>query len=215
MEMTISTAIAAALTLCIYSFLYKDNPFYRIAEHLVVGVSAGYMTIILAKTTVMDNLIAPLSKGDWKFLLPGVLGVLMFTRLIPKISWISRYSIAFYLGSAGLSVPLFLRTHVIRQIHASIKPIGLDTATGNFSWLALFNTLIIFLGVLCGLTYFFFSKPHEGIIGGMAKVGILILMIGFGAAFGYTVMSRISLLIGRLQFLIFDAFFPFYKYLVG
>jgi len=32
-------------------------------------------------------------------------------------------------------------------------------------------------------------------------VGIWILMIGFGATFGYTVMARISLFINRLQFL--------------
>ena len=39
--------VAAFLVLSIYSFLYKDNPFYKFAEHLVVGVSAGYFAIIL------------------------------------------------------------------------------------------------------------------------------------------------------------------------
>ena len=38
--------IGAILTLSIYSFLYKDNPFYKFAEHLVVGVSAGYYLVI-------------------------------------------------------------------------------------------------------------------------------------------------------------------------
>ncbi|MBU1627992.1 hypothetical protein KKB18_11545 [bacterium] len=216
MEMVFSTFLAAVLTLCIYSFLYKDNPFYRIAEHLVVGVSTGYMTIILFKTTVKDNLWDPLLiQHQWKYLLPGILGMLMFTRFFQKISWISRYSIAFYMGSAGLSVPLFLRTHVIRQIHASMEPFGFDKGVEGFTWFALFNSVLIFVGVICGLTYFFFSKPHTGLVGGMAKVGIIILMVGFGSAFGYTVMSRISLLIGRLQFLIYDAFVPFYHYLVG
>ena len=216
MEAFSSTLIAAILTLCIYSFLYKDNPFYRFAEHLVVGVSAGYMTIILFKTTVYDNLYEPLFHNhELKFLLPGILGILMFTRLIPKYGWISRYAIACYLGSAGLAVPLFLRTHVVRQIHASMLPFGIDKATGEFSVIALINSVIIFVGVICGLTYFFFSKPHKGFIGGMANIGICVLMVGFGAAFGYTVMSRISLLIGRLQFLIFDAIVPFFNYLSG
>ena len=146
---------------------------------------------------------------------PGILGILMFTRLIPKYGWISRYAIACYLGSAGLAVPLFLRTHVVRQIHASMLPFGIDKATGEFSVIALINSVIIFVGVICGLTYFFFSKPHKGFIGGMANIGICVLMVGFGAAFGYTVMSRISLLIGRLQFLIFDAIVPFFNYLSG
>jgi len=37
---TIGTWVAAFLTLSIFSFLYKDNPFYKFAEHLMVGVSA-------------------------------------------------------------------------------------------------------------------------------------------------------------------------------
>jgi len=64
--------------------------------------------------------------------------------------------------------------------------------------------LIIFLGVFCGLIYFFFSKEHSGFFGGAATVGIWFLMITFGASFGYTVMSRMSLLIGRIDFLLVE-----------
>jgi hypothetical protein len=54
------------------------------------------------------------------------------------------------------------------------------------------------------LVYFFFSKEHKGVFGGTAKVGIFFLMVTFGASFGYTVMSRMSLLIGRIDFLFGD-----------
>ena len=50
--------------------------------------------------------------------------------------------------------------------------------------------------------YFFFSKPHEGKIGTVSKVGIYFLMVSFGASFGFAVMGRISLLIGRFNDLI-------------
>jgi hypothetical protein len=63
------------------------------------------------------------------------------------------------------------------------------------------SQLIVFIGASCALVYFFFSKAHTGAIGGMAKFGIWILMIGFGASFGYTVMARVSLFINRMQFL--------------
>ena len=63
------------------------------------------------------------------------------------------------------------------------------------------SQLIVFIGAICGLVYFFFSKAHTGVIGGMAKFGIWILMIGFGASFGFTVMARVSLFINRMQFL--------------
>jgi hypothetical protein len=64
--------------------------------------------------------------------------------------------------------------------------------------------LIIFMGVFCGLIYFFFSKEHTGFFGGAATVGTWFLMVTFGASFGYTVMSRMSLLIGRIDFLLVE-----------
>jgi len=53
-----------------------------------------------------------------------------------------------------------------------------------------------------GLIYFYFSKEHRGVFGQTARIGIYFLMVTFGASFGYTVMSRMSLLIGRIDFLI-------------
>ena len=52
------------------------------------------------------------------------------------------------------------------------------------------------------MVYFFFSKEQTGIVGKVSKVGIYFLMIKFGASFGFAVMGRISLLIGRFDDLI-------------
>ena len=76
--------------------------------------------------------------------------------------------------------------------------------TRQFEWLAVLNFILITLGIAASLVYFFYSKAHKGAFGGVARVGIWTLMIGFGASFGYTVMARISLLIDRVQFLIND-----------
>ena len=64
------------------------------------------------------------------------------------------------------------------------------------------SSLILVIGTISSLIYFFFSKRHDGLIGKISKIGIWTLMISFGAAFGYTVMARISLLIGRFDKLI-------------
>ena len=77
-------------------------------------------------------------------------------------------------------------------------------SAGRFSAWATFCNLVLVAGVLSTLVYFFFSKEHKGAIGATARMGIWYLMISFGAAYGFTVMSRISLLIGRLHFLMFD-----------
>jgi hypothetical protein len=57
------------------------------------------------------------------------------------------------------------------------------------------------VGTFAGLLYFFFSKEHKGAFGTISRIGTWFLMITFGAAFGYTVMGRMSLLIGRIDFL--------------
>jgi hypothetical protein len=71
------------------------------------------------------------------------------------------------------------------------------------------------VGVVSGLIYFFFSVEHRGAFGVLSRVGIYFLMIAFGASFGYTVMARISLLIGRMQFLIDDWLVNTYTYFTG
>ena len=57
---------------------------------------------------------------------------------------------------------------------------------------------------MASLVYFFFSIEHVGVVGGVSKVGIWILMITFGASFAYTVMGRIALIAQRIEFLLDD-----------
>jgi hypothetical protein len=192
------TTFGAVLTLCTFSFLYKDNPFYKVAEHLVVGVSAGYYVILLYYTGLVPKLIDPIKGGAWWYVIPGLMGVMMWLRFSKKLSWISRYPIAFYIGIAtGVAIPVEMKNRINSQLFDTINRAP-DFAA---SWWAGFSDIVIIAGVLCGLIYFFFSKEHKGVFGGLAKIGIYVLMIGFGASFGYTVMARISLLVQRVQVL--------------
>jgi len=67
---------------------------------------------------------------------------------------------------------------------------------------SIFNNIVILVGTIAGLAYFYFSKEHKGAFGKLTKLGIYFLMISFGASFGFAVMGRISLLIGRFVDLI-------------
>jgi hypothetical protein len=196
---------AALLTLATLSFLYKDNPFYKFAEHLVVGVSAGYFTMLLIVTSMWPKLVDELKAGHLWYILPGVLGAMMFFRFSKKQSWVARYPIAIYIGiGTGLSLVVEMQARIIEQLNATIDvaaSMKADAAAGALSTGDAVNSAIILLGVLCGLAYFYFSKEHKGWFGGAATIGIWMLMVGFGASFGYTVMARISLFIQRVQFL--------------
>ncbi len=199
--------IAALLTLCIFSFLYKVNPLYRFAEHLFVGVAGGYSICIVWYNSLKPNLIVPLIGGDTVLsdrlllLVPAALSLFMLARLIPRIAWVSRFAIAFMVGtSVGPSIPSTLQARVLEQIGGIVK-LGVPS---DGTLLTVFNSLCLAVGTICGLVYFYFSKEHKGVFGAAARVGIWFLMVGFGAAFGYTVMARVSLLIGRILFLMRD-----------
>jgi len=222
--------LAAFLTLSIMSFLYRDNPFYKFAEHLFVGISAAFWMSMGFWSTIVGNLIPRLSEGlsnffkvhyipgDYNifFYIPVILGILLLMRLSRNYGWISRWSLAFIVGTtAGLNFIRYLRSDFINQVSATYVPLLVDwqgighffsnlslSASGQF--IMMLANWVIFLGVMCGIIYFFFSKEHTGMFGRASRVGIWILMITFGASFGYTVMGRISLLVGRITFLFRD-----------
>ncbi|MFC1850382.1 hypothetical protein ACFL27_09350 [candidate division CSSED10-310 bacterium] len=206
---TTSIWIAAFLTLCIYSFLYKDNPFYKFAEYLVVGVSAGYFAVIFyfnyIKPNLVDHFFDPTYPNRWILIIPTALGFMLLARIIPKYAWLSKYSMAIYLGAgAGLAVPRDMDARILKQVYYTFVNLYPLTAAGSIDWLLLLQNFLLAAGVVTTLVYFFFSLEHKGVVGKTARVGIIFIMISFGATFGYTVMGRISLLIGRVTFLLKD-----------
>ncbi|UCD62624.1 MAG: hypothetical protein JSW34_07585 [Candidatus Zixiibacteriota bacterium] len=221
--------LAAFLTLGIFSFLYKDNPWYKLTEAIFVGISAGYWFVVLfwdnfhgkfwvgageysinwvvAKLTGAQAPPPPDSSIDFMLWVGAFLGLLMLLRLVPKIGWISRWPLAFIVGSTGgLWLINYFASNVMVQAQATMVPLFSSAFGTGFDQNAdaVIGALIIFLGTFSGLVYFFFSKAHTGVFGGTARVGVFFLMITFGASFGYTVMSRMSLLIGRIDYLLGD-----------
>lgn len=191
--------IAAFFTLAIFSFLYKDNPFYRFAESVFVGSSAAFAFLNLWFFDVKPKLWDPIAKGNILYvIIPLILSVLMLTRFIPKIKWLSRWAIAFTVGmGAGLGITGMIQGYLVPQLKGTFLPLWVpgNLATTVNNWLLVFGTIFT-------ITYFYFSKPIKGKFGIAAKIGIIFIMVAFGASFGYTIMARVSLLIGRVYFLL-------------
>jgi hypothetical protein len=193
-----------------------------------VGVSAAYWMCVGFWSTIVGNLFPNISEGlsnyfgvPYKgfhigYFAPLILGVMLLMRLSSRAGWISRWALAWIVGTtSGLNLIRYLRTDFISQVSNTFVPLLVEwkgvgpffsefslSASGQFSMLL--TNWVIFIGVFCGLIYFFFSKAHKGFFGGASKVGIWVLMITFGASFGYTVMGRVSLLVGRLTYLFRD-----------
>jgi hypothetical protein len=152
--------------------------------------------MLLFYTNFTDKVLTPIFvNGQFVYIIPAFLGVLMWTRFSKKFSWLSRYSIAFYIGiSSGVAIPVSLYTYLFKQLEATIRtPISLSVAG--------LNMFLIVMAVLSALIYFFFSTAHKGVFGAASRLGIYVIMIGFGAGFGLTVMGRVALLVQRIIFL--------------
>ena len=193
--------ILVLMTLSIFSYLYGDNPFYKVAEHIFVGVSAGYVFALTWWDQIWPNLFGRLFPSyvdagfDFSpsYIIPLILGIFMLFRLIPSLSWLARFPIAYIVGmAAGLKVYVYINSNILMQIQNSA--IDFSKSGGE-----IFNHILVLLGVISALVYFFFSKEHKGTVGVISKIGIYFLMIKFGASFGFAVMGRISLLIGRID----------------
>ncbi len=195
----LGTWLAAFFTLCMLSFLYKDNPFFRVAESFFAGLSLGYYIGLVANQTLKPNLVLPLIQdfsSNWHLIFAGGLGVMLYFRYIKRVSWVSRWALAVYVG-------YYVGVNMMQKLHGEVIPQVGDTMLSlSYSGLATLGNLVMVAGVLSVLVYFYFSAEHKGAIGGFSRLGILFLMVSFGAAFGYTVMGRVSLLIGRMVFLV-------------
>lgn len=221
---TIGVWIAGALTLAIFSFLYGDNVAYKIAESIFVGASAAYWMVAAFWSAVMGLLLKGLSPTaakmsympaldlkeelpDMWMLIPLAMGILFLWQLSPKGGWISRWPLAFFIAVfAGLRLYSYFQADFVAQLQQNIVPLIVFAADRSIDWKStLWNSTLV-LGTLACLTYFFFSVEHRGVVGGVARVGIYLLMVTFGVGFALTVMSRYSLLIGRFNFMLHDWF---------
>lgn len=198
--------IGAALTLIIFSFIYRDNPLFKIGEHLFLGVSLGYGWCIYYWNDIFPQAVAPLfypqagAARNYLVLIPIVLGLFILLRVVPKLGWLSRISFALYIGGfAGVAVPNVISGVFLPQLTATMGPFGPDPAGA-------ITQAVLLVGVFCTVVFFFFSLEHKGAVGAISRVGVVFIMVAFGASFGYTVMARVSLLIGRFQYLIYEWF---------
>lgn len=195
--------IAAILTLSVFSFLYEDNPLFCLAEHLLVGLSTGYLICTYWHNVFMPELITPLVTGgfgDHAHLWGAALLCLFWAaRYVKKLEDFYRLALAFWVSiDMGMIIPTFMESQVLAQIAGTLS-VSFD---GSLS--TQLGGAVLVLGTVAALSYFLFSKAHEGILGKSAQGGVIILMIGFGATFSYTIMSRVYVLIGRIHFLLRD-----------
>jgi hypothetical protein len=191
--------IAAILTLMVFSFpIFGESRFWRFAEYTFLGAAAGYY-VVFGLVTLGGQVSDLLYKSRYANIIGLVLGALVLAAYSKKASLvaISRWPIALLIGvGTGAAVRAYIDAQLVRQIQATILP----PWTGN-PLTSISNVVVIVLVVCCS-TYFFVTREHRGLLQIPTRLGRYGLMIAFGAIFGSFVVTRISLVIGRLQFLL-------------
>jgi hypothetical protein len=264
--------IGIFLTFCVLSYLYKDNPFYKLSEHLFVGVSIGYVTTQQYYNVIRPNLLDHLATGKaWHYLIPLVLALMLFTKAATrKMAWVGRYPLAFVVALyAGLQINAVAESDLAQQVKVSAQSVvipkkdlndpklsveemstlpgfsppvakivarerahqpiaslddlralpgltdaqraDLDAGRGSWNgldaqasvkpggtfWFGIVSKILLLIGLCASLWYFYFSLEQKGVLRKVSKFGVWVLMIGFGASFGYTVQGRLALAVGR------------------
>lgn len=189
---------ALALMLMVYSYpLFRENQLFRFSEHLFIGLSLAIAAIIAIQTTIRLA-ITPLMAGKLYYIIPILLGFMMYLILHRDYRWLSRYPIGILVGaSIGLGMRGVIIPNIISQIIATITPprIGADA----MAWL---NFVYIGIGTTLAVMYFLLTFEHRGPLVYPSRLGRWIIMIGLGAYFGNTVLFRMAMLSGRAQFLL-------------
>jgi len=208
------------LTLSIFSFLYRDNPFYKLAEHLFIGVSTAWYTLEFYDSGVKKALFEylpekvhalhdpalaaatqlggyPVSPGwalAWR-LGAVALSFMLLARLVRRDAWISRWPLALIVGIyAALKMTGETQARLVQQIRETMVSLW----PADASAVTIAGHLVLVLGLVCVLVHFLFTFKRTRTLAGFSRVGVIVLMLAFGARFGFAVLGRIALLIQRI-----------------
>ncbi len=235
--LTFKLTLGVICTFGLYSILYKENKFYRMVEHIFLGLAAGWGAVALfaesLKSTWYDKMVGKAPEGTeagtpgyWAYALLLPLGIMAYFVASKKNNWISRIPVGVILGLwAGQQLEAWL-TRYKPQIEDSFKPlvptawdsmfvpvVGKNTpqdqietitkhAAENLFLSQAVNNIIFVVTLLSVMSYFLFSFDIKNkAMLKFSTLGRWLLMVGFGAIFGSTVMTRFAFLIDRMYFI--------------
>jgi len=200
---------AAFLTLMVLSFLYKENPFYRLTEYIFVGLSSGY-TFAATLRLFANQALTPIFAGQIDFIVPLLIGSLFYAQYTKKYSILYRVPLSLAIGyGLGVTIWSVLQAYFIRQVRATMLPLYTSDV------LTTIENLVIVVGTILAISYFILHREQKGIYGRFTKAGKYFVLATLGAVFGTTVLGRMALIIQRIQFLLGDAAFPWRALRIG
>lgn len=205
--------VSFVFTLMILSYLIGDNFLFRLAVHIFVGVSAGYVAVAVIRQGVGPYLFTPLLYGSMLerglMMIPLIFFVLMLMKMSPRLSWLGGPAVGYLVGAgAAVAVSGAVLGTILPQVGAAAQP---------FDWMqnpnplgALFNGAVMLIGTITTLVYFQFgarraddgSVKRSAVIEALAWVGRLFVALTLGVLFAGVFSAALTALVERVYSLL-------------
>jgi hypothetical protein len=201
----IGAFLGFTFTVFVFSYAWGENPLFRIATHIFVGVAAGYATVITIYNVILPHLLFPLLSGNRNetivtivYLIPCIL---VLTKMSTRLSKIGNPAMAFLVGIGGATA---VGGAVIGTVFPQVSESVSIFESQNF-----INAGIILLGTLATLIYFNFGIQKQSekslsmgmVIQGIGWVGQVFIAITFGALFTGVYFAALAALIERFEYI--------------
>lgn len=208
----LSAVVAFLLTLMVFSYLVGDNPAFKIAVYIFVGVTAGYVAVVAWWQVLLPDLIRPLIAGTpatrAMLAVPLLLSGMVLMKAWPPLSRLGAPAMGLLVGAASaVAIGGAIQGTLIPQVRATLDAADIGRLT---SAEALLNAIFVFVGVLSSLIYFHFSARLQtdgsvrrlAPIEFIARIGGFFLAITLGVLFAGVYSAALTALIERLQFIV-------------
>lgn len=183
--------LGSILALSMFSYLWKPNIAFEIAESVYIGSSTAN-AVVVAVYFIWQKGVLGVMEGNTMYIIPLILGALLYTRFIESYKWLSKISLAVLIGlGVGLGMRGYLHSYVINAINYVI---GLKLTS--------IENLVYFIAFITVTAYFIFGEKISGhpiMSKGIVRVGRLLLMLSFGVKFGTIIWGRLSSFMGAAE----------------
>ena len=209
--------IGVALTVMVFSYILGDRLFFGIATHILIGVSAGFLALVVIQKIILPYLVKPLANvtdpGLLLALVPLALSILVVLMLFRRGTQAGAIPLAFLGGVlAALAIIGVTRGTLAPQILSMIgrfEP-GKLMREAQPQWSAIVEALMILLGVISVLFVFHHrgqAKAGEVVrpifLQGIGSIGQIFIGITFGALFVGLFSTALIALISSLSDIIY------------
>lgn len=203
-------------TLLILSYVVGDNAGFRLAIHAFVGVSAGYIVVIVLQQVIVDKMLLPLITGDILArvlsMFPLILSLLLLGKMSSRFEWLGRPVVALLVGVGtaaavtgavlGTLFPQVLAAGQLFDLHSSPS---FGAVAGN-----LLTGIFALVGTIVTLAYFQFTVLSKNEASGrrgkmmsfFALLGQVFIAITLGAIFAGVLAAALTALVDRMQSLV-------------